>query len=67
MPGLIIPFGVWVWGDNIVGDKTDNLAPDGEGSRDPARELDRDGFLDGIREPGRVDGRSLAVVLTGVI
>ena len=54
-------------GDKIVGDSTDNLAQHGEGSREPARELDRDGFLEVILEPGRVDGRSLAVVRTGVI
>ena len=58
------PWGVLDSGDNIVGDKTLNLAPSGEGSRDPAREFDLDVFLDGIRDPGRVDGLSVAVVLT---
>ena len=66
VPGDINPCGVRDCGDSIVGDKTLNLAPSGEGSRDPALEFDRDGFRDGIRDPGRVDGRSVAVVLTFV-
>ena len=57
------PCGVFDWGDKIVGERTLSLCePAGEGSRDPAREFDRDGFLDGIREPGLVVGRSDAWV-----
>ena len=58
------PCGVFDCGDRIVGDSTLSFAPAGEGSRDPAREFDLEGFLEGIREPGRVDGLSVAWVRT---
>lgn len=43
----------------------------GDGSREPAREpaleFERDGLREGMRDPGRVFGRSVAVVLHFVI
>lgn len=64
VPGEMSPCGVFDWGDRIVGDSTLSFAPAGEGSREPAREFDLEGFLDGIRDPGRVDGLSVAWVRT---
>jgi len=58
-------------GVKLFGERTDKLGIllCGEGSREPAREpaleLERDGFREGMRDPGRVFGRSVAVVLIG--
>jgi len=75
--GVFRPLLRWLIGETspcgvkLFGERTERfgILLCGEGSRDPAREpaleFERDGLREGMRDPGRVFGRSVAVVLMG--